>query len=118
MFWIHWRSFFECLQSRMLTSNYAVSPKPENTSPGCGTIGHPPGLVISCRIDYGFEGGAAGAAGSEDGAPAAEPAAAAALSAGAAGAAAGAGVASVVGAGASVLLPQALSTNAATRALK
>src|SRR5450755_2599612 len=116
MFWIHWRSFFECLQSRMLTSNYAVSPKPENTSPGCGTIGHPPGLVISWRIDYGFEAGAAGAGGSEDAGPAAEPAAAAALSAaGAAGVAAGAGVASVVGAGASVLLPQALSTNAATR---
>ena len=36
----------------------------------------------------------------------------------AAGAAAGGGVVSVVGAGASVLLPQALSTSAATKALK
>jgi hypothetical protein len=43
-------------------------------------------------------------------------AAEAALSA--AGAAAGGGVVSVVGAGASVLLPQALSTSAATKALK
>ncbi|MGO9037976.1 MAG: hypothetical protein ACLQKH_08340, partial [Steroidobacteraceae bacterium] len=32
-------------------------------------IGHPPGHVISPRIDYGFEAGAAGAAGSEDAAP-------------------------------------------------
>jgi len=42
---------------------------------------------------------------------------AAAEAAESAGAAAGGGVVSVVGAGASVLLPQALSTNAATKAL-
>jgi hypothetical protein len=57
-------------------------------------------------------------------ASAAEPAAAAAESAAeeaaasAAGAEAGGGVVSAAGAGASVLLPQALSTNAATKALK
>src|SRR5450631_1212379 len=99
----------------MLTSNYAVSSKPQNTA-RTSANGHPPGHVISYRIDYGLEAGAAGAAGSAgEAAPAAAPAPASA--AGAAGAAAG-GVASAAGAGASVLPPQALSTNAATRALK
>jgi hypothetical protein len=50
-------------------------------------------------------------------AAAAESAAAEAAASGA-GVAAGGGVVSVVGAGASVLLPQALSTSAATKALK
>jgi hypothetical protein len=71
---------------------------------------------VSARSDYGF--GAADAA--EDAASAAALAAAAESAAADAaesiGAAAG-GVASVVGAGASVLLPQALNTNAATKAL-
>jgi hypothetical protein len=74
----------------------------------------------SARSDYYF--GAAAADAADDAASAAALAAAAEsaaeVAASGAGAAAGGGVVSVVGAGASVLLPQALSTNAATKALK
>jgi hypothetical protein len=71
------------------------------------------------RGDYGFGADAAEAA--DDAASAAALAAAAesaAEEAAASGAAAGGGVVSVVGAGASVLLPQALNTSAATKALR
>lgn len=72
------------------------------------------------EANYGF--GAAAAEAAEDAASEAALAAAAESAAEAAesgaGAAAGAGVVSVVGAGASVLLPQALSTSTATKALK
>src|SRR5208282_6611087 len=79
-----------------------------------------PGMGSAIEANYCFGADAADAASAAALAAAAESAAAEAaeLSAGAAGMAAGGGVASVVGAGASVLLPQALSTNAATRALK
>jgi hypothetical protein len=68
--------------------------------------------------NYGFAADAAleAASAAEFAAAAASAAAEAAESA--AGAAAGGGVVSAAGAGASVLLPQALSTNAATKALK
>jgi hypothetical protein len=67
--------------------------------------------------DYGFAADAAlEAASAAELAAAAESAAAEAAES--AGAAAGGGVVSTAGAGASVLLPQALSTNAATKALK
>ena len=73
-----------------------------------------PGVWTSRAAGYGFAADAALAAAS-----AAAPAAlAASAAAGAAGAAAGGGVVSAAGAGASVLLPQALSMNAATKALK
>jgi hypothetical protein len=67
---------------------------------------------------YGF--GAAAAEAADDAASAAALAAVAesAAAEAAESAAAGGGVVSVVGAGASVLLPQALSTSAATKALK
>ena len=76
---------------------------------------------ISDRSDYCFGGADAAEAADEAAsaaalAAAAESAAAEAAESGA-GVAAGGGVVSVVGAGASVLLPQALSTNAATKAL-
>src|ERR1700677_3682782 len=73
---------------------------------------------ISNRSDYcfGADAAAAEAASAAALAAAAESAAAEAAESGA-GVAAGGGVVSVVGAGASVLLPQALSTNAATKAL-
>ena len=77
--------------------------------------GRPSGHVGSA-IDY-FFAAAAEAASAAALAAAAESAAAEA-EASAAGAAAGGGVVSAAGAGASVLLPQALSTNAATKALK
>jgi hypothetical protein len=67
------------------------------------------------KLDQGF-----GAEAADDAASAAALAAAAesAAAEAAESAAAGGGVVSVVGAGASVLLPQALSTSAATKALK
>jgi hypothetical protein len=76
--------------------------------------------VDQLEVTYGFGAAAADAA---DAASAAALAAAAASDAAEAAvaaesAAAGGGVVSVVGAGASVLLPQALSTSAATKALK
>jgi hypothetical protein len=76
------------------------------------------GSVISAKRNYGF--GAAAAEAADEAASAAALAAAAESAAEAAesAAAAAGGVASVVGAGASVLLPQALSTSAATKALK
>jgi hypothetical protein len=67
---------------------------------------------------YGFAADAALDAASADAAAAAAASEAAEAAASAAGAAAGGGVVSAAGAGASVLLPQALSTNAATKALK
>jgi hypothetical protein len=66
--------------------------------------------------NYGFAEEAASAA--ELAAAAASDAAEAEESAGAGVAAGGGGVVSAAGAGASVLLPQALSTNAATKALR
>jgi hypothetical protein len=81
--------------------------------------GRPPGHVGSAiEPNYCFAADAA-----LEAASAAELAAAAAESAAeeaaaSAGAEAGGGVVSAAGAGASVLLPQALSTNAATKALK
>jgi hypothetical protein len=82
--------------------------------------GRPLGHGISDRSDYGFGADAADAADEAASAAAlaaaAESAAAEAAASGA-GVAAGGGVVSVVGAGASVLLPQALSTTAATNAL-
>lgn len=78
--------------------------------------GRPPGHVRSAiEPNYGFAEEAASAA--ELAAAAASDAAEAAESEGE-GAAAGGGVVSAAGAGASVLLPQALSTNAATKALR
>ena len=82
-----------------------------------------PGVWTSRAAGYGFAAdaalAAAAAAPAEALAAAAESAAAVAESAAAAaGAAAGGGVVSAAGAGASVLLPQALSMNAATKALK
>jgi hypothetical protein len=69
--------------------------------------------------NYGFAADAAlEAASAAEFAAAAAESAAEEAAASAAGAAAGGGVVSAAGAGASVLLPQALSTNAATKALK
>ena len=81
-------------------------------------FGSPPGHVRSTTLPYyGFAGEAALAASvaALAAAPASEAAEAAASGAGAA---AGGGVVSAAGAGASVLLPQALNTNAATKALR
>jgi len=78
-----------------------------------------PGLYQR-EANYGFGGAAEEAAVAASAAALAAVPASAAPEAAASGAgeAAGGGVASVVGAGASVLLPQALSTSAATTALK
>jgi hypothetical protein len=81
-------------------------------------LGH---VRSAVEANYGF--GAAAAEAADDAASAAALAAAAESAAAepaasGAGAAAGGGAVSVVGAGASVLLPQALSTSAATKALK
>jgi hypothetical protein len=74
-------------------------------------------VVSANEADYGFAADAAlDAASAAALAAAAESAAAEAAES--AGAAAGGGVVSTAGAGASVLLPQALSTNAATKALR
>jgi len=89
------------------------------TQPGRTSLsGRPPGHAVSTRTDYGF--GAAAAEAADDAASAAALAAAAESAAedAAESEAAGGGVVSVVGAGASVLLPQALNTSAATKALK
>jgi hypothetical protein len=85
-------------------------------SPGRSAMmdGRPPGHAISTRSDYGF--GAADAAEAASAAALAAAAESAAAEA-AESAAAGGGVVSVVGAGASVLLPQAESASAATKAL-
>jgi len=79
--------------------------------------GRPPGRGSAIEANYGF--GAAAADAADDAASAAALAAAAesAAAEAAESAAAGGGVESVVGAGASVLLPQALRKSAATRAL-
>lgn len=74
-----------------------------------------PGVWYQLQANYGFAADAAEAASAADWAAAAESAAAEAA---ASGAAAGGGVVSAAGAGASVLLPQALSMNAATKAQK
>jgi hypothetical protein len=77
--------------------------------------GRPPGHVGSARSDYfGAEAAEAAFAASA----AALAAVAESAAADAAESAAGGGVVSVVGAGASVLLPQALSTSAASKALE
>jgi hypothetical protein len=75
---------------------------------------------ISSKLYFGAEAADAAelAASAAALAAAAESAAAEAAASGAGVAAGGGGVVSVVGAGASVLLPQALSTSAATKALK
>jgi hypothetical protein len=70
------------------------------------------------EADYGFAAEAALDAASAAALAAAAESAAADAAASAAGAAAGGGVVSAAGAGASVLLPQALRTNAATKALR
>ena len=76
--------------------------------------GRPPGHVGSAiEPNYGFAADAALEAASAAELAAAAESAAAALAEAAAG-----GVVSAAGAGTSVLLPQALSTNAATKALK
>jgi hypothetical protein len=81
--------------------------------------GSPPGHVGSAiEPNYGFAADAALVAASAAELAAAAESAAAEAAASAAGAAAGGGVVSAAGAGASVLLPQGLSTNAATKALK
>jgi hypothetical protein len=99
----------------------ALSLSLKNTQPErTNQCGHPLGRVSAIEANYGF--GVAAADAADEAASAAALAAAAesaaAEAAESAGAAAGGGVVSVVGAGASVLLPQALSTNAATKALK
>src|SRR3984957_1611050 len=98
---------FLCVQKRHCPSERAASGRP---------LGH----GISYRSDYCFGADAADAADEAASAAAlaaaAESAAAEAAASGA-GVAAGGGVVSVVGAGASVLLPQALSTTTATNAL-
>ena len=81
--------------------------------------GSPPGHVGSAiEAYYGFAADAALEAASAAALAAAADDSAAEAAASAAGAAAGGGVVSAAGAGASVLLPQALSTNAATKALR
>jgi hypothetical protein len=106
----------------MLTINVAAQLEPEKTPPeGTNRKVVRPGVSYQLsKPNYGF--GAAAAEAADDAASAAALAAAAESAAAEAaesaiGAAAG-GVVSVVGAGASVLLPQALSTSAATKALK
>jgi hypothetical protein len=76
-----------------------------------------PGLWVANYPNYGFAADAALAAASAAALAAAAESAAAEAAASAAGAAGG-GVVSTAGAGASVLLPQALSMNAATKALR
>ena len=91
----------------------------KNTARGDEPIDRPLGHVEpASEANYGF--GAAAAEAADDAASAAELAAAAESAAADAAESAGGGltVTSVVGAGASVLLPQALSTSAATKALK
>ena len=104
----------------MLTSKEAAflclfKTMPERTS----QLGRPPGHGSAIECYFGAEAAEAAdcAASAAALAAAAESAAAEAAESGA-GVAAGGGVVSVVGAGASVLLPQALSTSAATKALK
>jgi hypothetical protein len=70
------------------------------------------------EANYGFEAAEAAAADAASADALAAAAESAAAVASGAGAVAGGGVVSVVGAGASVLLPQALSTSAAIKALK
>jgi hypothetical protein len=104
----------------MLTSGDDTSLRLKKTQPErTRDHGRPLGHVGSARSDY-FGAAALDAADAASAAAlaaAAESAAAEAAASGA-GAAAGGGVVSVVGAGASVLLPQALNTSAATKALK
>ena len=81
-------------------------------------IGRPPGHVRSATLPYYCFAADAALAASVAALAAAPASEAAEAAASGAGAAAGGGVVSAAGAGASVLLPQALSTNAATKALK
>jgi hypothetical protein len=103
----------------MLTSIDIEIPK--NTArTNAPLYGRPPGHVVSAiEANYCFAADAAlEAASAAELAAAAAESAAEAAAASAAGAAAGGGVVSAAGAGASVLLPQALSTNATAKALK
>jgi hypothetical protein len=104
----------------MLISNEAASPFFEkDTARANVPAGRPPGHVGSATLpNYGFAADAALEAASAAEVAAAAASVAAEAAASAAGAAAGGGVVSAAGAGASVLLPQALSTNAATKALR
>src|SRR5580658_2801372 len=81
--------------------------------------GRPPGHGSAIEANYGFGAAAADAADADDAASAAaaDAAAESAAADAAESAAAAAGAESVVGAGASVLLPQALRKSAATSAL-
>jgi hypothetical protein len=100
-------------------SNEGTFLEPQKQNSPSGRPSKPPARALrSARSFYGF--GAAAAEAADDAASAAALAAAAesAAEVAAESAAAGGGVVSVVGAGASVLLPQALNTNAATKALK
>ena len=101
----------------MLINNEAASPGfKKDTARANVPVGRPPEHVGSA-IEPNYCIAAEAASAAELAAAAASDAAEAAESAGA-GAAAGGGVVSAAGAGASVLLPQALSTNAATKALR
>jgi predicted phage tail protein len=105
----------------MLTSNEVAFLTPLKDTARANEPRRPSARAwISDRSDYCFGADAAEAADEAASAAAlaaaAESAAAEAAESGA-GVAAGGGVVSLVGAGASVLLPQALSTNAATKAL-
>jgi hypothetical protein len=103
----------------MLTSNDDTSLRPpKKRSPtGRTCLLVRPGFYQR-EADYGFGAAAAEAADAASAAALAAVAESAAAEAAASGAAAAGGVESVMGAGASVLLPQALSTSAATKALK
>src|ERR1700721_2905811 len=101
----------------MLTSKEAAFLCLKTMHERTSRLGRPPGHGSAIEANYfGAEAADAAASGAAL-AAAAESAAAGAAESGA-GVAAGGGVVSVVGAGASVLLPQALSTSAATKALK
>jgi hypothetical protein len=102
----------------MLTSNVEASKNTKKTQPErTHPHGRPLGQCDRREANYGF--GAAAAEAADVAASAAALAAAAeSAAAEAAESEAAGGVVSVVGAGASVLLPQALSTSAATKALK
>jgi hypothetical protein len=103
----------------MLINNESASHLKKKHSPderACWQPARACGSAI--EPNYGFAADAALEAASAAELAAAAESAAAEAAASAAGAAAGGGVVSAAGAGASVLLPQALSTNAATKALK
>jgi hypothetical protein len=104
----------------MLINNEAASPGfKKDTARANVPDGRPPEHVGSAiEPNYGFAADAALEAASAAALAAAAASLAAEAAASGAGAAAGGGVVSAAGAGASVLLPQAPSTNAATKALR